>query len=161
MQTQKTILTYGTFDMFHIGHLNLLTRLKALGSKLIVGVSTDEFNHQKGKKSLIRYEDRAAIVASLRCVDLVIPETSWDQKAEDINKYNVDIFGMGDDWDGKFDNLRDLCDVIYLPRTKSISSTHLKTVLNVLSQKHVSDLKNALDLISGIIQQFDSHKDPK
>lgn len=153
---KKTIITYGTFDMFHIGHLNLLTRLRALGDSLVVGVSSDQFNEAKGKKTLIRYEDRAAIVGALRCVDCVFPEENWEQKVSDIKKYEASIFGMGDDWAGKFDHLQEYCEVTYLPRTQSISSTHLKKILNVLDQKHVADLKAALDLISGIVQQFDN-----
>lgn len=126
----KTIITYGTFDMFHIGHLNLIKRLLLLGEKLIVAVSTDEFNAIKGKKTLIPYEQRAEIVANIKGVDLVIPEESWDQKSNDIQKYDVDIFAMGDDWEGKFDFLKDYCEVIYLPRTENISTTQLKLELN-------------------------------
>ena len=124
------VLTYGTFDMFHIGHLKLLQRLKSLGNKLIVGVSTDEFNSLKGKKTLIPYTQRALIVENIRCVDMVIPENSWEQKIEDIKRLNVDIFAMGDDWTGKFDFLEEYCDVIYLKRTQNISTTQLKIELN-------------------------------
>lgn len=116
--------------MFHIGHLNLIKRLLLLGEKLIVAVSTDEFNAIKGKKTLIPYEQRAEIVANIKGVDLVIPEESWDQKSNDIQKYDVDIFAMGDDWEGKFDFLKDYCEVIYLPRTENISTTQLKLELN-------------------------------
>jgi len=126
----KVVLTYGTFDMFHIGHLKLLQRLKSLGNKLIVGVSTDEFNSLKGKKTLIPYTQRALIVENIRCVDMVIPENSWEQKIEDIKRLNVDIFAMGDDWTGKFDFLEEYCDVIYLKRTQNISTTQLKIELN-------------------------------
>src|SRR5690606_3085285 len=101
----RTVLTYGTFDLFHIGHLRLLERLRALGDRLIVGVSTDDFNRVKGKKTVVPYTDRVAIVSALRCVDVVIPETSWDQKAQDIERYGVSIFGMGSDWEGHFDEL--------------------------------------------------------
>jgi glycerol-3-phosphate cytidylyltransferase len=153
----KTILTYGTFDMFHIGHLNILLRLRELGDRLIVGVSSDEFNESKGKKTFIPYKDRATIVSSLKCVDKVIPEYSWEQKRDDILNYNVSVFGMGCDWKGKFDDLNELCKVIYLPRTDLISTTHLKKLLRVLDQQHISDLKTALDIISGIVNQFD-HK---
>lgn len=130
MKKEKIVLTYGTFDMFHIGHLNLLNRLKNLGSKLIVAVSTDEFNALKGKKTLIPFEQRALIVQNIKCVDMVISEKNWEQKIDDIKKYNVDIFAMGDDWKGKFDFLKDYCEVIYLPRTQNISTTELKKELN-------------------------------
>ena len=130
MKKEKIVLTYGTFDMFHIGHLNLLNRLKSLGDKLIVAVSTDEFNSIKGKKTLIPFEQRALIVQNIKCVDMVISEKNWEQKIDDIKKYNVDIFAMGDDWQGKFDFLKDYCEVIYLPRTQNISTTELKKELN-------------------------------
>ncbi|MDC0933404.1 glycerol-3-phosphate cytidylyltransferase [Arcobacteraceae bacterium] len=124
------IITYGTFDMFHIGHLRLLQRLKSLGDKLIVAVSTDEFNSIKGKKTLIPYDQRAVIVENIKCVDMVIPENNWEQKISDVQKFRVDIFAMGDDWTGKFDFLKEYCDVIYLDRTKNISTTQLKQELN-------------------------------
>jgi glycerol-3-phosphate cytidylyltransferase len=130
MKKEKIVLTYGTFDMFHIGHLNLLNRLKSLGDKLIVAVSTDEFNSIKGKKTLIPFEQRALIVQNIKCVDIVISEKNWEQKIDDIKKYNVDIFAMGDDWQGKFDFLKNHCEVIYLPRTQNISTTQLKLELN-------------------------------
>lgn len=130
MKKEKIVLTYGTFDMFHIGHLNLLNRLKSLGDKLIVAVSTDEFNSIKGKKTLIPFEQRALIVQNIKCVDMVISEENWEQKIDDIKKYNVDIFAMGDDWQGKFDFLKNHCEVIYLPRTQNISTTELKKELN-------------------------------
>ena len=128
--TGKTVITYGTFDLFHIGHLRLLERAKALageGGRLIVAVSTDRFNLvEKGKRSSIRDVERMEIVRALRCVDEVIPEDSWEQKAQDVDRYGVDIFVMGDDWKGKFDFLEDKCEVVYLPRTPDISSTELK-----------------------------------
>ena len=130
MKKEKIVLTYGTFDMFHIGHLNLLNRLKSLGDKLIVAVSTDEFNSIKGKKTLIPFEQRALIVQNIKYVDIVIAEENWEQKIDDIKKYNVDIFAIGDDWQGKFDFLKDYCEVIYLPRTQNISTTELKKELN-------------------------------
>ncbi len=122
----KRIITYGTFDLFHIGHLRLLKRAKELGDYLIVGVSTDEFNKLKGKRSVFSFEDRKEIIESLRFVDKVIAEENWEQKIEDVKKYNVNIFVMGDDWKGKFDFLKKYCEVIYLPRTENISSTILK-----------------------------------
>lgn len=130
---EKTVITYGTFDLFHIGHLRLLQRLKSLGNKLIVAVSTDEFNLGKGKTTVIPYEQRAEIVANIKCVDLVIPESSWEQKMIDIKKYDVDIFAIGNDWEGKFDFLKEYCEVIYLERTTGISSTQLKQTLKSFS----------------------------
>ena len=126
----KTVITYGTFDLFHIGHLRLLERAKALAGengKLIVAVSTDRFNRvEKNKVCSIPDKERMEIVAALRCVDQVIPEDSWEQKKSDVAKYCVDIFVMGDDWRGKFDFLETLCEVVYLPRTPEISSTELR-----------------------------------
>lgn len=152
---KKTVITYGTFDLFHIGHVNLLNRLKQLGDYLIVAVSTDEFNSKKGKQTIVPFKDRMEIVRNMKCVDLVIPENSWDQKENDIAKYNVSVFGMGHDWQGKFDELRSLCEVIYLPRTDGISSTDMKRLLQVLDRSHIKDLKHALDLISSIVERFD------
>lgn len=125
----KTVITYGTFDLFHIGHLNILKRAKELGDYLIVAVSSDGFNELKGKQCKIKDYDRMAIVEAIRYVDKVIPENSWDQKIEDVKEYNVDIFVMGDDWKGKFDYLEEYCEVVYLPRTEGISTTQLKQEL--------------------------------
>ncbi len=146
----KTVITYGTFDLFHIGHLRLLQRAKSLGDRLIVAVSTDDFNSIKGKKSIIPFEQRAEIVSNVKCVDLVIPETSWEQKLEDIKKYRVDIFVMGDDWKGKFDNLKEYCQVIYLPRTEGISSSQIRETLSHISKLSTTDLKKALEILSNI-----------
>lgn len=151
----KIVITYGTFDLFHIGHLNLLKRLKKLGDYLIVAVSTDEFNSGKGKKTIVPFADRIEIVKNIKCVDLAIPENSWDQKASDCEKYGVSIFGMGHDWEGKFDELKQYCEVVYLPRTSGVSSTDMKRLLQVLDSSHVNDLKCALDLISSIIDRFE------
>lgn len=122
----KTVLTYGTYDLLHAGHINLLKRAKALGDYLIVGLSTDSFNALKHKESFLPYEHRKYVVESIRYVDQVIPEETWEQKIEDIKKYKVDIFTMGDDWEGKFDFLKDYCEVVYLKRTPNISTTLLK-----------------------------------
>lgn len=131
----KTVLTYGTFDLFHVGHVNLLQRAKALGDKLIVGVSTDEFNfNEKNKTTIVPFEHRVKVLESCRHVDLVVPEHSWQQKVDDIQKYQVDVFVMGDDWNGKFDDLKTYCDVIYLSRTRNISSTAIKQAMAVLNQ---------------------------
>jgi glycerol-3-phosphate cytidylyltransferase len=126
----NTCITYGTFDLFHVGHLNLLKRIKSMCSNLIVAVSTDEFNTSKGKHCVIPYEQRAAIVEGIKYVDKVIPEYNWEQKLTDVDKYNVDCFVMGNDWEGKFDFLKEKCNVIYLPRTDGISTTELKKKLS-------------------------------
>jgi len=131
----KKIITYGTFDLFHFGHLRLLERAKALGDYLIVAVSTDEFNAIKGKQCTYPYEHRSQIVAAIKYVDEVIPEKNWEQKVEDVKKHNVDIFVMGNDWRGKFDFLKEYCEVIYLERTKDISTTQLKYKIKNLSTK--------------------------
>ena len=122
----KKVLTYGTFDLFHIGHINLLKRAKELGDYLVVGVSTDEFNNIKGKKSVFSFQDRKKIIESLKCVDEVIEENNWDQKISDIKNLNIDTFVIGDDWEGKFDFLSEFCEVIYLKRTENISTTYIK-----------------------------------
>ncbi len=122
----KKVITYGTFDLFHYGHLKILERAKQLGDYLIVAVSTDEFNRIKGKKCVYPYEHRAEIVKAIKYVDEVIPETKWEQKRQDVITHQVDIFVMGSDWQGRFDELKELCEVIYLPRTPEISSTDIK-----------------------------------
>lgn len=152
---KRTILTYGTFDLFHVGHLRLLERLKNLGDELIVGVSTDEFNSIKNKKSFIRFEDRIEIIRGLRCVTKVIPEESWDQKETDVIKYQVSVLGMGSDWTGQFDSLKSLCEIVYIPRTEHISSSQIKRDLSVVDTSHVGDLKKALDIISNLISKLD------
>ena len=126
----KTVLTYGTFDLLHYGHLEILKRASLLGNKLIVGVSTDKFNEIKGKTCVLPYQKRKELIESLDYVDKVIPENNWDQKVTDIQGNNIDIFVMGDDWEGKFDELKVFCEVIYLPRTKGISSSKLRSILD-------------------------------
>jgi glycerol-3-phosphate cytidylyltransferase len=125
----RTVLTYGTFDVLHIGHINLLRRARELGDRLIVGLSTDEFNAVKHKSSLLDYANRCATLEAIRYVDLVIPEESWEQKVTDVRKYGIDVFVIGDDWAGQFDFLKELCEVRYLPRTAEISSTAVKQTL--------------------------------
>jgi glycerol-3-phosphate cytidylyltransferase len=122
----KKIITYGTFDLFHYGHLRILERAKALGDYLVVAVSTDEFNAVKGKKCTYSYEHRSKIVEAIKCVDEVIPEKNWDQKIDDIKKNDIDIFVIGEDWKGKFDFLKEFCEVVYLTRTDNISTTQIK-----------------------------------
>ena len=126
----KRVITYGTFDFLHIGHINILRRARALGDYLVVAVSTDEFNRIKHKQSYSSYEERKAIVEAIRYVDLVIPEHTWTQKVDDIKRYYIDIFVMGDDWKGEFDELKAYCEVVYLPRTEGISSTMIKAGLS-------------------------------
>jgi glycerol-3-phosphate cytidylyltransferase len=126
----KRVITYGTFDLLHYGHINLLRRAKELGDYLIVALSTDEFNwNEKHKKSFFTYEQRKKLLESIRYVDLVIPEEKWDQKRSDVKEYHIDTFVIGDDWTGKFDFLSDLCEVVYLPRTPEISTTQIKDAL--------------------------------
>lgn len=150
----KTVITYGTFDLFHIGHLKLLQRIKKLGDKLIVAVSTDEFNALKGKSTIIPYEQKAEIVSNIKCVDLVIPENNWEQKREDIKKYNVDIFTMGNDWEGKFDFLKEHCEVVYLDRTEGISSTQLKQTLKSFSVSKDEIIK-AFEILEQLRKDFE------
>lgn len=126
----KTILTYGTFDLLHYGHIEILRRAKELGDRLVVGVSTDEFNKIKGKECKISYSKRKEFLEAVGYVDLVIPESDWKQKIEDVKNNEVDIFVMGDDWKGEFDFLKDYCEVVYLPRTVGISTTKLKSILH-------------------------------
>ena len=133
----KRVITYGTFDLIHYGHINLLERAKKLGDYLIVGLSTNEFNEKKNKKCYCSYEERKRLLEALRVVDLVIPEESWEQKRNDINLYQIDTFVMGDDWKGKFDDLKDLCEVVYLERTPEISTTKIKTELKNFNEEKV------------------------
>ena len=144
---RKRVITYGTFDMFHIGHLKLLQRLQELGDELIVAVSTDEFNQLKGKKVLIPYEQRAEIVSNIKGVDRVIPEENWEQKIEDIKRYDIDIFAIGEDWKGEFDFLKEYCEVVYLPRTKNISTTKLKKSLTAFLSVSKEDIIKAFEVI--------------
>ena len=127
----KKVITYGTYDLLHVGHINLLRRAKELGDYLIVVLSSDEFNAIKGKKSYHSYEDRKIILEAIKYVDEVLPEYTWEQKIDDVVNNNVDIFVMGDDWKGKFDFLKDYCEVVYLPRTEGISTSKIKQDLGL------------------------------
>ncbi|GGW92620.1 adenylyltransferase/cytidyltransferase family protein [Alteromonas halophila] len=138
----RTVVTYGTFDLFHIGHVRLLRRLKALGDRLVVGLSTDEFNKVKGKEIVIPFEDRKEILLSCRYVDDVFEENSWEQKRADLIREKASTFAIGDDWAGKFDDLEDIVQVLYLPRTKDISTTELKTVLSTITDDKLQEIKN-------------------
>ncbi|GAY74394.1 glycerol-3-phosphate cytidylyltransferase [Lentilactobacillus kosonis] len=127
----KKVITYGTFDLLHKGHVRLLKRAKELGDHLTVCLSSDEFNAEKGKKAYTSYEDRKYILEAIKYVDEVIPEKGWDQKISDVVDNNIDTFVMGDDWKGKFDFLEDYCEVIYLPRTEGISTSKIKEDLGL------------------------------
>ena len=123
----KKVITYGTFDLLHYGHVNLLQRAKELGDYLVVAVSTDEFNlNKKNKKCYFSYEERKRLVEAIRYVELVIPEEDWEQKVNDVKEFKIDTFVIGDDWEGKFDFLKEYCEVVYLPRTPEISTTQIK-----------------------------------
>ncbi|WP_192986727.1 glycerol-3-phosphate cytidylyltransferase [Carnobacterium mobile] len=147
----KKVLTYGTFDLLHKGHVLLLQRARALGDHLTVAISTDEFNAIKGKKAYTSWEDRKMILEALACVDEVIPENEWEQKVKDVKKYDIDLFVMGDDWEGKFDFLKEYCQVVYLPRTEGVSTTKIKEDLkeikaevDKLSQKIEEDINEEI-----------------
>ncbi len=127
----KKVITYGTYDLLHVGHINLLRRARELGDYLIVAISSDEFNALKNKKAYYSFEDRKKILEAVKYVDEVIPEYTWEQKIPDVVNNNVDVFVMGDDWEGKFDFLKDYCEVVYLPRTEGISTTKIKKDLNL------------------------------
>lgn len=150
----KTVITYGTFDILHSGHVRLLRRAKELGERLVVGVSTDEFNSAKGKMSVFTYEERAEIVSSIRYVDEVIPENSWDQKRIDIKNTGASIFVIGDDWKGRFDDLKEVVSVVYLPRTPSVSTTEVKSSLRAFSEQQVDALRSAVDVVAAIVKDL-------
>ena len=126
----RRVITYGTFDTLHYGHIRLLRRARELGDFLIVALSSDEFNSLKGKQARFSWEDRKADLEGVRYVDMVVREDNWEQKTHDVATYNVDVFTMGDDWVGKFDFLKPQCEVIYLPRTPDISSTMIRTKID-------------------------------
>ncbi|HLR68685.1 MAG TPA: glycerol-3-phosphate cytidylyltransferase [Virgibacillus sp.] len=126
----KKVITYGTFDLLHTGHINILRRAKDLGDYLVVAISSDAFNDIKGKQAYYSFEQRKMILEAIRYVDEVIPEDNWEQKHTDVTDHNIDVFVMGDDWVGEFDFLKEQCEVIYLPRTEGISTTQIKKDLN-------------------------------
>ena len=125
----KRVITYGTYDLLHYGHIELLRRAREMGDYLIVALSSDEFNRIKNKKSYYNFEQRKMMLESIRYVDLVIPEEGWGQKEKDVERYDIDTFVMGHDWEGEFDFLKDKCEVIYLRRTEGISTTKVKKEL--------------------------------
>ena len=130
----KKVITYGTYDLLHVGHINLLRRARELGDYLVVVLSSDEFNAIKNKKAYHSYEDRKIILEAIKYVDEVLPEFTWEQKIDDVKNNDIDVFVMGDDWEGKFDFLTEYCEVVYLPRTEGISTSKIKGDLN-LGQK--------------------------
>lgn len=131
----KRVLTYGTFDLMHYGHIRILKRAKALGDYLVVAVSTEEFNSLKGKKTYHNFETRKKMLEAVRYVDLVIPENTWEQKFDDVKRYEIDTVVMGGDWEGneKFEVLKDICEVVYLPRTEGISTSKIKKDLGMVN----------------------------
>lgn len=129
MKLMKKVITYGTFDLLHKGHVNILKRARALGDHLTVVLSSDEFNAIKGKKAYTSYSDRKYILEAIKYVDEVIPEMTWEQKVSDVVDNKIDVFVMGDDWEGKFDFLKEHCDVQYLARTEGVSTTKIKADL--------------------------------
>ena len=139
----KRVITYGTFDLLHYGHINLLQRARRMGDYLVVGLSTDNFNGLKSKMCYFGYDQRKHLLEAIRYVDLVISENCWEQKIQDIKDYHIDLFVMGDDWEGKFDFLKDYCEVIYLPRTPEISTTRIK---NHLNNKYLTGPEQTLDI---------------
>ena len=152
--SKKIVITYGTFDMFHVGHLRLLKRLKEMGDELIVAVSTDDFNEAKGKKTLIPYDQRVEILSSIEYVDRVIPEKNWEQKIEDVKKYKADLFVIGNDWEGEFDFLKEYCDVKYLERTQDISTTQLKRSLTNFLSIPKEDILKAFEILEALKKDF-------
>jgi glycerol-3-phosphate cytidylyltransferase len=150
----RTVLTYGTFDLFHVGHVRLLRRLRELGDRLVVGCSTDEFNEVKGKRTVMPFEQRAEILRGCRFVDEVFPEHTWEQKRADIVKYEVKLFAMGDDWAGKFDELRELCEVVYLPRTRDISTTEVRQLANALHIEQANEVRSVVDHLSRLVKML-------
>ncbi|MGU5592804.1 adenylyltransferase/cytidyltransferase family protein [Aeromonas sanarellii] len=149
---EKTVITYGTFDLFHVGHVRLLKRLKALGDRLVVGISSDRFNELKGKTSFFSYAERAEIVAACKYVDEVFPEHHWEQKVDDVIKYHATIFAMGNDWQGKFDFLEPHCQVVYLPRTEDISTTAIKSQLSNIKRDELEQIESSLHDIIEIVK---------
>ena len=148
----RVVITYGTFDWFHYGHLMLLQRLKALGDKLVVGVSTDAFNAVKGKRTIIPFDHRIALVGAVRHVDACFAEDNWAQKPDDIRRFGATVFAMGQDWEGKFDALKAHCEVVYLPRTDNISSTDIKYTLNSQLVDELSRISSAVDSLQTIVK---------
>jgi glycerol-3-phosphate cytidylyltransferase len=138
----KRVITYGSFDLLHYGHISLLRRAKAMGQYLVVGLSTESFCALKGKQCYFSYEEREQLLEAVRFVDLVIPETCWEQKVEDVRSYHIDVFVIGEDWKGEFDFLGDLCEVVYLPRTPEISTTQIKSHVDLRGSRSARQRQN-------------------
>ena len=149
-----TVVTYGTFDLFHIGHVRLLKRLHSLGDRLVVGLSSDEFNTVKGKNVVIPHEDRKEILRYCSDVEDVFQENCWEQKREDLEREGADIFAMGDDWIGKFDDLQDIVKVVYLPRTQDVSTTELKTVISEIQNEKIRQLQSLTEHLNALMQRL-------
>ena len=154
LSSMRTVITYGTFDLFHVGHVRLLKRIRDLGDRLVVGLSSDEFNKVKGKKVIIPFADRKEILLSCRYVDDVFQENTWEQKREDIIREKAEMFAIGDDWAGKFDDLDDIVKVLYLPRTKDISTTELKTVIREINAEKLHEAKNVADHLVDLLRKI-------
>ena len=150
----KTVLTYGTFDLFHIGHVRLLRRVRSMGDRLIVGCSTDEFNNRKGKKAFFSFADRKEILEACKYVDLVIPETTWEQKAADIRDHQVSILAMGNDWEGRFDDLEKEAGVTvtYISRTPGVSTTSVKDVLSSMNAERKANIRK---LVTSLAEELE------
>ncbi|AWV91136.1 adenylyltransferase/cytidyltransferase family protein [Bradymonas sediminis] len=150
----KTVITYGTFDLLHHGHVRILKRLRNMGDRLIVGLSTDEFNREKGKKTILPYDARKEVLEAVRYVDGVFPEISWDQKRDDIIRVRAAILGMGHDWAGKFDELEEIVEVRYIPRTESVSTTEIKQAAARYNAEQIMILRNYLNEAVEIAQKL-------
>lgn len=153
-----TVITYGTFDLFHVGHVRLLKRLKELGDRLVVGCSTDEFNAIKGKKAVLDYAQRVEVLQSCRYVDAVFPENHWDQKRNDILRERADLFAMGDDWLGKFDHLGDVCRVVYLKRTENISTTDIRHFVKAFRQDELRIARTAAQHLVDLLGHMEARE---
>jgi glycerol-3-phosphate cytidylyltransferase len=151
-QKFRRAITYGTFDLFHVGHVRILKAARELASELYVGISTDEFNAGKGKHSVIPFAQRVEIVEACRWADHVFAEESWEQKEADVKRFDADLFLMGDDWRGKFDFLAPHCTVMYLPRTPDVSSTEIKQLLSSFSEARVQELRDAVETIGFLVK---------
>jgi glycerol-3-phosphate cytidylyltransferase len=143
----KKVITYGTFDLLHRGHINILRRAKELWDHLTVAISSDEFNTLKNKTSFYSYEERKFMLEAIKYVDEVIPENDWEQKVRDVQEREIDIFVMGDDWEWKFDFLSEYCEVKYLPRTEGISTTQLKSTLKGINNENIEKIEEVLDAL--------------
>ncbi|QWF15857.1 adenylyltransferase/cytidyltransferase family protein [Lysobacter capsici] len=150
----RTVITYGTFDLLHVGHVNLLSRLRALGDRLIVGCSTDEFNEIKGKRTIYPYAQRVRILNAVRFVDKVIAEQCWEQKRDDVVREGAAVFAIGDDWAGRFDDLEDVCEVIYVPRTADVSTTEIRYLVNAMHADKLSELRVQVERLSDMVKRF-------